>query len=119
MVGHSSTVPLMYRLLRTTRSQKRLVDYNSAQKLHRIRKMALGKNDIIAVAYSHIKVNWLNRGVILGKGLKANKYEAAFGNDDEEGLDISKIELDDFDLDLEDEEEGDEGQEGNGYITLA
>ena len=94
------------------------MNHSSSQTLNRVRKMVLGENDIIAVAYSLVKLNWLDKRVVLKEGLKAKKYESAFGDDDEEELDVSRVELDDVDLDLEDMEEEDEGQESKGHITL-
>ncbi|KAF2095593.1 hypothetical protein NA57DRAFT_59582 [Rhizodiscina lignyota] len=94
------------------------VDYNASASLSRDRKQTIGKDEIIAVAYSLVKMNILKEIRMDRQGLQPQKHEAAFGEEDKQELDLTKLTVNDFDLDLADEEEEEAEDDTNGRIEL-
>lgn len=81
------------------------VQENHAATMGREQKMVLGENDIIAVSYSPVALKWAGGKINIGKGLVAKRYEAAFGNSDEEeeddeNVNLSDVDLSDLDIDI-------------------
>ena len=99
-----------------------------ASTISRTREMVLGSNDIIAVSYSPVKLKRVSEKVKTRGGLEAKRYQAAFGNrdeeDDDKDVDISDISISELDVNVDvnvddEEEEEEEEEEEDVCCTLS